>query len=142
MKTLVLKLILAISLLIPALANAGYYRIVNIQEYNRKIYTTEPRQICDRLYNHNRIGNAIIGGVIGNQFGRGNGRRAATIGGTIIGYNYNPRSYNCRTEYIRTVKYITYGYIVYYDYYGSLKSTYMTEYPNSYDIFVPYWSIK
>jgi uncharacterized protein YcfJ len=31
------------------------------------------------------IGGAIIGGVIGNQFGHGSGRTAATIGGALIG---------------------------------------------------------
>ena len=31
------------------------------------------------------LGGAIIGGVIGNQFGHGSGRTAATIGGALIG---------------------------------------------------------
>jgi len=31
------------------------------------------------------VGGAIVGGVIGNQFGSGSGRTAATIGGAILG---------------------------------------------------------
>ena len=31
------------------------------------------------------IGGAIVGGVIGNQFGHGGGRAAATVGGAVLG---------------------------------------------------------
>src|SRR5262245_44805954 len=31
------------------------------------------------------VGGAIVGGSIGNQFGRGAGRAAATVGGAILG---------------------------------------------------------
>ena len=31
------------------------------------------------------VGGAIIGGIIGNQFGHGGGRAAATVGGAILG---------------------------------------------------------
>lgn len=65
--------------------------------------TTECRQVPVPVqqYQHNyyyqndgNLGGAVAGAIIGSQFGNGDGRRAAIIAGTIIGYNHQHRRYH------------------------------------------------
>jgi outer membrane lipoprotein SlyB len=46
---------------------------------------TEEALIRDKKNGWHTFGGALVGGVIGNQFGKGNGRDVATILGAIIG---------------------------------------------------------
>ena len=40
---------------------------------------------CEDTKAATTVGGAIIGGIIGNQFGHGGGRAAATVGGALLG---------------------------------------------------------
>lgn len=48
-------------------------------------------------HQHGNIPGAIAGAAIGSQFGNGDGRRAAIVGGAILGYNY-------RSQYVTPVE--------------------------------------
>lgn len=73
-------------------------------------------EICsvERANAGHTLGGAIIGGLIGNQIGSGNGRKAATVAGVLIGANAgsktNKREGNklkCkRNGYIATVSFM------------------------------------
>ena len=79
-----------------ALANDGYYAVVENVINNTKTIQT-PQQVCtqqlvtERVDNQDLIGGVdgiiggIAGGVIGNQIGKGNGNQIATVLGAIIG---------------------------------------------------------
>lgn len=63
-------------------------RIVTVESPVRECYTVD-RVVRTRRSGNNAAGatlaGAIIGGVIGNQFGSGSGRAAATAAGVVIG---------------------------------------------------------
>jgi len=77
-----------------------YARVVDVDPIYRDVRVTVPRQECfnetryeevpDRRYGpHPSAGSMILGGIIGaaigNQIGSGDGRRAATVAGALIG---------------------------------------------------------
>ena len=109
----------------------------------------EPVVVRERGYYRDRdrggaIFAGIVGGVIGNQFGHGHGRDAATAAGALLGYNmardsqrryggyYGGRTYHTyeqrcatRTDYVRDER-VT-GYDVTYRYQGRTYHT-VTDY--------------
>jgi uncharacterized protein YcfJ len=46
---------------------------------------------------------ALIGGAVGNKFGRGNGRKLATVAGAILGAGAGSRSQNSRSSHGKLV---------------------------------------
>lgn len=74
-----------------------YARVIDVDPIVRHVRVTVPRRECwtETRYEevqhggHGAAGSMILGGLIGaalgNQFGRGDGRRAATVAGAIIG---------------------------------------------------------
>ncbi len=62
---------------------ADAYRPVSDRTYARGTYYYG--NDCGTNAAFGTIAGAVAGGVIGNQFGRGNGRTAATVGGVILG---------------------------------------------------------
>ena len=112
----------------------------------RVTYREEPRYHRSRSDRAPAVLAGIVGGVIGNQFGSGNGRDAATVAGAALGYSlardsqrrngsghyhegrevarYEPRC-ETRTEYAREEQ-VT-GYEVTYRYHGRTYTT-VTDY--------------
>jgi len=80
-----------------AAPNHGYYdsaRVLKVKPIYETVRVNNPRRKCwdEPVYyrGHNSsavptITGAVIGGVIGNQFGKGSGRDALTIAGTLLG---------------------------------------------------------
>src|SRR5687767_14832755 len=83
-------------------AEYDYARVVDVDPIYRQVRVSVPRRECwnetryeevrysrDRRSEHRAAGPMILGGVIGaaigNQIGSGDGRRAATVAGAIIG---------------------------------------------------------
>ena len=84
-------------------SDIDYARVVDVEPILRRIRVTEPRRECyqETRYDEPRYqdarsrgpapaaGSMIIGGIlgaaVGNQIGRGDGRRAATVAGALIG---------------------------------------------------------
>ncbi|MEZ5486601.1 MAG: glycine zipper 2TM domain-containing protein [Steroidobacteraceae bacterium] len=84
-------------------SDTDYARVVDVQPIVRRIRVSEPRRECyqETRYEQPRYqpqryggespaaGSMILGGIlgaaVGNQFGRGDGRRAATVAGAVIG---------------------------------------------------------
>jgi uncharacterized protein YcfJ len=81
---------------------ADYARVIDVEPLRRRIRVTEPRRECfeetryaeprpyaQRSEPRQAAGSMILGGIlgaaIGNQFGHGDGRRAATVAGALIG---------------------------------------------------------
>ncbi|KTF18067.1 glycine zipper 2TM domain-containing protein [Pseudoalteromonas sp. H105] len=62
---------------------------------------TERELIQDKSNGWKTFGGALLGGVIGNQFGGGSGRTAATILGSVIGGNiaHNRQKSSYYTQY-------------------------------------------
>lgn len=93
--------LLASLLLAAGLAQAGgtqyqYAPVVSVEPRFQTQRTPVDREICweEQGYERVRSGNssaaptivgALIGGVVGNQFGSGSGRRAATAAGAAVG---------------------------------------------------------
>ncbi|MFO1427600.1 MAG: glycine zipper 2TM domain-containing protein [Steroidobacteraceae bacterium] len=81
--------------------DADMARVIDVEPLRRRVRVTEPRRECfeetrydepryrDRAEPRQAAGSMILGGIIGaaigNQFGRGDGRRAATVAGALIG---------------------------------------------------------
>lgn len=102
MKTILFTSIWLIIVLLSPVANAEYDRnkavpvekvLFGKVQSVRNI--TEQELIEDRNNGWKVFGGALIGGAIGNQFGRGRGRDIATVLGALIGssisHNNNPR---------------------------------------------------
>jgi len=83
-------------------SDTDYARVTDVQPIMRRIRVTEPRRECyqETRYEESRYeasprgptpaaGSMILGGLlgaaVGNQIGRGDGRRAATVAGVLIG---------------------------------------------------------
>ncbi|NLK66155.1 MAG: glycine zipper 2TM domain-containing protein [Campylobacteraceae bacterium] len=84
-----MKKLLFVSL---ALTTAVFARSVTIDVVeHRPIYESKPvtRMVEDCPSDNQNIigtvGGAVVGGIVGNQFGGGSGRKLATVGGAIAG---------------------------------------------------------
>ncbi len=74
----------------------AYADVLRVDPIYETFYVREPREECREVptrYTERRGGDptggtilgALIGGAIGNQVGKGDGRRAATVAGAVIG---------------------------------------------------------
>lgn len=63
------------------------YDTVRVEQPREQCYDTEVQRRSGRYDNTNAgtIVGALVGGALGNQVGKGDGRRAATIAGAVIG---------------------------------------------------------
>jgi uncharacterized protein YcfJ len=143
MKTLVAILPLMIFLSAPAFAQSnystapgyqenlsyGYAQVLRVQPaYESYTTSTEPRCVEER-HSSNTTGatviGAIVGGALGNQVGKGDGRKAATVAGAVaggaIGHEIAERndsgSYTCPSGYVQEQRRVV-GYDVEYTYKG------------------------
>src|SRR5699024_10127785 len=110
---------------------------------NREICREEIEYVRTRRHSHTpTIMGAIIGGVIGNQFGSGGGRDAATAAGALLGGSIGHDSSKARDGGRRAVtrercrvqrdwreRTVDGGYRVTYEYGGRLHRTTMDRYP-------------
>jgi uncharacterized protein YcfJ len=160
---------LLLSLANPALANGqghkrggplyDYAQVISSRPIIRYVTVKTPVQECweDVEYytvNHRPPGEgartlagAVLGGVIGHQFGSGRGNDAATVAGTLIGAtignqsayraaegSYGPTQYSrpvtrCETRYRERQEKRVEGYEVVYRYHGQKYSTRMPHDP-------------
>jgi uncharacterized protein YcfJ len=151
---------LALLSLVTGLAQAGgdhflEVPVLDVRPEYRLERTPIEREICweeDRYVRVDRgrrsrtgtIFGAIIGGVIGNQFGSGNGRRAATVAGAALGgsigrdvdrQHRGPDAYRpvtqerCRIERDVQESTVADGYRVTYEYGGRLYHTRTRQHP-------------
>lgn len=83
---------------VPGMENVsyGYADVLRVDPVYETVMTSEPREEC---YDHpeqyrprsggdptgGTVLGAIIGGALGNQVGKGDGRKAATVAGAVIG---------------------------------------------------------
>jgi uncharacterized protein YcfJ len=130
----------------PAGDDYDYARVVDVRPLVTRVRVDEPRRECwdeTRYEAPPRRGvagpmilGAMIGGALGNQIGRGDGRRAATVAGAIIGtalghdaaerrrdrdYDPEPRPYTvqqCDVRYESRWNERIDGYDVTYEYHG------------------------
>ncbi len=69
--------------------------VLRVDPVYDRVQTSAPREVCDevpverRSDNGNRAAGtvlgAIVGGVLGNTVGKGDGRKAATVAGAVVG---------------------------------------------------------
>jgi uncharacterized protein YcfJ len=120
------------------------YRSVKVVTPHRECWD-EPRRYHRSSDSHtSTIAGALIGGVVGNQFGGGSGKTALTIAGSLLGGSigrdmnrYHSDSYTVReeqchvshdTHYERQLQ----GYDVTYRYQGKRYTTFMAQHPGKY----------
>ena len=134
------KIILSvIALMIATSASANNYdygTVIKVTEVQHEVTRTVPYESCKIVdvpvygttYSEPNIGGAIIGGIIGNQFGNGSGKEAMTALGAVIGSQHGTRSSRivgyrqervCNTEYEYVKSYVNDGYKVTYEYNGN-----------------------
>src|SRR6056297_180361 len=142
----------------PALAGGDHFLevpVLDVRPEYRVERTPIEREVCweeDRYARVDRgqrsrtgtLFGAIVGGVIGNQFGSGNGRRAATVAGAALGgsigrdidrQNRDPDAYRlisreqCRIERDYQETSIADGFRVTYEYAGRLYHTRTRHHP-------------
>jgi uncharacterized protein YcfJ len=147
-------------------SDTDYARVVDVEPITRRIRVTEPRRECyeETRYDEARYedvrprgptpaaGSMILGGILGaaagNQIGSGDGRRAATVAGALIGsalghdaaarrayrderryearYYEPPRAYTverCDVRYQESWEERIEGYRVAYEYHGRRYET-------------------
>lgn len=135
----------------------AYAKVVRAEPLYRDVRVSAPREICreepvvERTVRGGHpdpgavLFGAMIGGVIGHQFGGGHGRDAATAAGALIGahhgaaQSYRGRHVSERTVYetrchaVREARYerIFDGYDVTYRHHGRLYHTHTTHDPGS-----------
>ena len=84
-------------------SDTDYARVIDVEPITRRIRVSEPRRECyqetryeEPRYESDRAGGpapaagsmilgGLIGAAVGNQIGHGDGRRAATVAGALIG---------------------------------------------------------
>lgn len=134
-----------------------YARVVDVEPIYRDVRVREPREICteepvtERVVHRGRahpgavLFGAVVGGVIGHQFGGGRGQDVATAAGAVIGANHaagrtyrdgrvtERTIYETRCETVREARYGSRieGYDVAYRYNGRLFHTRTDEHPGS-----------
>lgn len=52
---------------------------------HRQVAAAQPTPACDDQNIVGTLGGAVAGGVVGNQFGKGDGKKLATVGGVVGG---------------------------------------------------------
>lgn len=134
-----------------------YAKVVDVDPIYRDVRVRETREVCreepvtERVVHRGRadpgavLVGAVIGGVIGHQFGGGRGQDVATAAGAVIGANHAANRtyrdghvtertvYETRCETVRPFRYereLT-GYDVTYKYAGRLYHTRTDEHPGS-----------
>lgn len=131
--------------------NINYGQVIEVEPIYQHVSIPEERQVCDRRrdYRHydnrrneNSAGRAILGGIIGgaigNRFGKGRGRDASTALGVLIGagigankhnhnYRYNRQNCYLETHYRDEERFM--GYDVTYEYNGDIYQTHMQNHP-------------
>lgn len=115
--------------------------VLDARPYYRTVVETVPQEVCETRRGGGFLGDrtgAIIGGVaggyLGSQIGHGRGRKAATVGGALLGTyagnRYISRPYTaCHTERERVEREEVAGYDVIYQHEGRLWRTRTTEHP-------------
>lgn len=112
-----------------------YGRITHVEPVYSNTYVDVPQTVCydvevpvtsrTRAGTGDVLAGAIIGGAIGNQFGGGSGKDAATVLGAILGadivnkngqqvvtgYRYERK---CETQYVTDIQHNISGWTVYY----------------------------
>lgn len=149
-------LIMVATLAASGLAFAGsntyeYARVVDVEPIREVHRTPVNREVCreetvyvrERRHSHTpTVFGAIIGGVIGNQFGSGRGRDAATAAGALLGGSighdaskardgrrYPATRERCQIERDWRERTVDGGYRVTYEYGGRLHRTTMAHRP-------------
>jgi uncharacterized protein YcfJ len=119
----------------PVAADVVYGRVTRVEPIISETYVDVPRNVCYEVNvpvtrrtgatDADVIAGALIGGVIGNQFGGGSGKDAATVLGVILGANAGSKQTHqtvtgyrieqqCATEYVTEVDSEITGWTVYY----------------------------
>lgn len=147
-------MIIATALAASTLAAAGntsyeYARVVDVEPIRQIHRTPVDREVCWDEAVHVRarrsdtptVVGAILGGVIGNQFGSGSGRRAATAAGALLGgaigrdagrHDHGDRRVlrqRCQVEREWRERTVRSGYRVTYEYGGRLHRTTLPHHP-------------
>ena len=83
-----------------------YGRVVDVVPIYETVRVSYPEEVCRerRVYGHDHwrgsdaavVAGAIVGGVIGTQFGKGSGNKAATVAGAVLG---GALAHDARREY-------------------------------------------
>lgn len=138
-------------------ANDGYATVIATRPLTETYTISEPRRECNTVPVHETvkqdaplggtatytIGGAILGGVVGNQFGDGRGRDIATVAGAALGgslgYDQAKRAQKTRTvtRYVEKCHTVNHsrtatrnnGYEVTYEYDGQVYTTVMEQAP-------------
>ncbi len=154
MKTRFLIMAAALAASGLVLAGGGDFetaRVVDVEPIRELQRTPVDREVCreETAYVHERrrshtptVVGAIIGGVIGNQFGSGRGRDAATAAGALLGGSIGRDASkerhgrarpvvreHCRIERDWRERSVDRGYRVTYEYGGRLHRTTMDRHP-------------
>lgn len=151
---------LGMALALPAAAGhghkGGYYdyaRVVHVKPIYETVQIESSRSVCwqePRQYRHGasytpEIFGAIVGGVVGNQFGHGTGRDLATVAGAVLGgsvahdmkvrngygrgHRHREMVERCRIEPVFHTEQQLVGYRVKYRYHGKVHWTRTDEHP-------------
>ena len=146
-------------LMVSQASFAGKYydtaRVLKVKPIYQHVQVNHPRQRCwnEPVYHRGHrnsavpmITGAIIGGAIGNQFGKGSGRKAMTVAGLLLGgaigddigrqHSYS-RGYHTTERRCRVVdnyrsRQEVVGYRVKYRYNGKIHWTRTQEHPGRY----------
>lgn len=89
------------------LAYSNYARVVDVTTEYREVIVTQCSTPRYNSYSYNLPG-AIVGGVLGHQFGHGRGRDAATAYGAILGSRSGGYRQECYP--VRELKPVGYNY--------------------------------
>lgn len=123
-------------------------RVTSVEPIVRKIRQAEPQRVCweeersvrsERAYAPVVLG-SIVGGVVGNQFGEGKGKDAATVAGALLGAavvhdGQRDRGYRtvserrCETQNTYSLREEVVGYNVTYRFRGDTYTRRMDRHP-------------
>jgi uncharacterized protein YcfJ len=101
--------------LVSAETNTIRATVTDVQPMYEHHYVDYVTQVCGTYYKEDHsLEGAIIGGVIGNQFGEGDGKTAMTVLGAIIGADQGKggRKTQCYDEINSRVENVFVGYNV------------------------------
>ncbi|PHS27517.1 MAG: hypothetical protein COA83_00475 [Methylophaga sp.] len=163
-KLLTLSLTATLALSSPLFAGNKHYqsknnfedtaRVTHVEPLYRTVRVSTPQRECwqeqQRKSNHNQyksytttIAGSIVGGLVGNQFGGGSGKKVMTVAGALLGgsvgrdYNHNNSqqysNYDTVEQCRVTERYYdeerSDGYRVTYRYNGKTYTTHMDHHP-------------